>query len=151
MDLGTPFEYMPESMGIHHLFCSQLYKIQINPNQNLTFMGYINKIKTLTLFANPIRITLISWTTNTNSSMSGDLTFCIHSTRASEAWILAFFPNTCKMVWAFWVSCAFRSWCWKKNHAILYMLFITETNSTLTLQITETLFDYDLGQVTVSF
>ena len=37
MDLGTPFEYKPELMDIHHLFCNQL-NIQIdNTNQNLTF------------------------------------------------------------------------------------------------------------------
>ena len=37
MDLGNPFEYKPELMDIHHLFCNQL-NIQIdNTNQNLTF------------------------------------------------------------------------------------------------------------------
>ena len=87
--------------------------------QNLTWYMYSNKH--LTFFTNPVGISLIPRSTHTKGSMPGNLTFSIHSTRASGAWVQAFFPNACKVFWTFRICCAFWSWCCGWN---IFMQFV---------------------------
>ena len=78
--------------------------------QKVTF--YFNtREKALTFFTDIVRITNVANSANADCSVIVDLAFGIHATLGSEARVLTFFLDACKVDWAFWVRGAFRSWC----------------------------------------
>jgi hypothetical protein len=61
-------------------------------------------------FTYTIGVSLITCFTVTNCTVSGNSAFSIDSTSSGEARILAFFLDTCKVIWTFRISRAFGSW-----------------------------------------
>lgn len=112
-DLDTPFECMLGSRGTHCHFCSQLNKEVIKAKVKA------NSRRHLTFFADSVRVTNKTWVANTNGSMLGHPAFRIHSTRACEARIFAFFIYTCKMLRAIRVYRAFRLRCKKTSNELI--------------------------------
>ena len=129
------FEYMLESKDIHHCFYSQLNMCEKIRMRNLTLNFKQIKIFLLTFFTNSIRITLIPWFAITNCTMPCHPAFSIYSTSCGEARVLAFFTNTCKVVRTFWVSCAFRSRCWKDVKVVHSCLFEWYSQSDFNIQV----------------
>ena len=48
--------------------------------------------------------------------MPGNPALCIHSTRASGAWVQAFFSDACKVVRAFRICSTLWPWCCEYNN-----------------------------------
>ena len=67
-----------------------------------------NTEKKLTFFTDAVRISDKTSIANAYGTMLLYSTLCIDSTRASEARVLAFLINTCKVIRAFGICGAFR-------------------------------------------
>ena len=59
--------------------------------------------KTLTFFTDIVWVTNVAHSANADSSVVVHFALCIHAALGSEAWVLAFLLDACKVDWAFWI------------------------------------------------
>ncbi len=112
MDLGTLSVCMRLPIGIHCHSYNQLQKASVYQHN---VINVCRPTTILTFFTNFVGITNITYPANTGGPVSSCFAFGIYSTRASEAWVCAFFSKACKMIGAFRISCAFWASCCKKD------------------------------------